>query len=62
MLKPGHIFIGFITIVLFAIIGETIVKPLTTTVRSHNQLVSDCESKIPRDQFCELVAIPKVIK
>lgn len=44
------------------ITGELFIKPLTKVLREHNQLVADCEAKIPRDQFCELVAIPKVSK
>lgn len=63
-MKPTNFIFAtiFIVLALTGLIGESIVKPLTKVVVEHNQLLADCEAKIPRDQFCELVAIPKVKK
>ena len=64
MITPTQFLLSivFVLISSVGIIGETIVKPLGKVVREHNQLIADCEAKIPRDQFCEIVAIPKVTK
>lgn len=42
--------------------GQMVVKPLMVVVKDQHQMIADCESKLARDEFCEIVAIPKVKK
>lgn len=42
--------------------GQMVVKPLMAVVKDQHQLLADCESKLARDEFCEILAIPKVKK
>lgn len=54
-----------IIIVMMGVIftlSETNIKPLIKVVREHNQMIADCEAKLPRAEFCELTALPKVKK
>lgn len=63
-MTPFKFFIGCtILLVSFGCLtGEVIIKPLSKIVHEQNQLIADCESKLARDEFCEIVAIPKVKK
>lgn len=51
-----------VEVLTMAFMGQLVVKPLMAVVIEQNQMVSECEAKLSRNQFCEIVAIPKVNK
>lgn len=53
------IMMGMCVTILFA---GYITTPFKETTLENHQKLADCEAKLPRDQFCEIVAIPKVKK